>query len=472
MTYKTLNQKNRFKERKITFHEFIKLVFATLNPDDDFQDNWHIQYLAKVLESTRLGESEKRRIIVNLPPRAMKSIIISIAWPAWILGLQPSRKIIAVSYSQHLANKMSSDCRTVMQSDWYKSLFPDTRIARGNNAKSKFMTTDHGFRFATSVLGTLTGEGADFIIIDDPMTPMQAASHNKRDVVTEWFDQTLISRLNNKKTGIIMLVMQRLHQKDLTGHLLNKGNWDKIVMPAIAPENATFCIKEFTHDRKENEALHSERESLEDLEKLRTEMGSKAFNAQYQQNPLASSSNLLNIKWFRRYNSNVPMPDGQIHQSWDCAFKVGDTADYSVCTTWLTTANCMYLLDVHRERLNFPDLKNMVISLYDRYTPRAVIIEDKAAGHSLIQQLQVETHLPVLSFCPREDKITRFVTSTPLFEAGRVYLPYAAPWLAEYELEMMNFPHSKHDDQVDSTAQFLNWIRKRQTVCNIGIKLL
>lgn len=472
MTYKVLENKNGFKKSKVTFHEFIEKVFKTINPDDEFKDNWHIRYLAKVLESTRLGETEKRRMIVNLPPRALKSIIISVAWPAWILGQNPSKKIIAVSYSQHLANKLSSDCRVVMQSDWYKAMFPKTRIERGNNAKSKFVTTEQGFRFATSVLGTLTGEGSDFVVIDDPMTPLQASSHGKREGVTDWFDQTLLSRLNDKKKGVIMLVMQRLHQKDLTGHLLNKGNWDKIVMPAIAPANKTYEISDFIHHRKEKEALHPERESLEDLEKLKNEMGSRAFNAQYQQDPMASTSQLMNSKWLRRYNTNAEPPSGYIYQSWDCAFKVTDESDYSVCTTWRVTSNCLYLVDVFRDKLNFPDLKNQVIRLYERYSPAGVIIEDKAAGQSLIQQLQAETMLPVLSFMPKRDKETRFVTVTPMLEAGKVYVPYAAPWLAEFELEMMNFPHAKHDDQVDSVTQFLSWYADRGKQSRINVKFL
>ena len=297
-------------------------------------------------------------------------------------------------------------------------------------------------------------------------------SINSREQVNEWFDQTLISRLNNKKKGVIIVIMQRLHQKDLSGHLENKGTvWEHIKIPAIAEEDLVYKIGSNKYTFKKDTALHEERDSLEDWKKLKAEMGSKAFNCQYQQNPIAASNQLIRLKWFRRYNPINELPQGRYVQSWDCSFKVGDNADYSVCTTWLSSKNCMYLVDVFRDKLNFPDLKQKTIDLAEKYNPYSIIIEDKAAGHSLIQQLEYESCLPIIPFRPKQDKMTRFVTITPLIEGGRVYLPRDADWLAQYEMEIMNFPYSKHDDQVDSTSQFLRWI-KNQNFCPARIKLL
>ena len=214
-----------------SFSDFLRQVFYTVNPCDQFISNWHISLLTEYLK--KLESSEIKRLIVNIPPRSLKSICISVAWPAWILGQDPTKRIIVASYSHALAIKHSMDTKLVVQSEWYKDMFPLTEILKGSNTQRKFVTTQRGFRYATSVGGTLTGEGADIIILDDPQTPMQANNSKGQRRVNDWYDQTLSSRLNSRKKGVIVLVMQRLHQNDLSSHLLSKGMFEHLKIKPV-----------------------------------------------------------------------------------------------------------------------------------------------------------------------------------------------------------------------------------------------
>jgi hypothetical protein len=202
------------------FYTFIERSFQELNPQTQFLPNWHIEVIASELEACRRGDTT--RLITNVPPRSLKSFCASVAFPAWLLGHNPSAQIICASYSQDLANKHSLDCRSLMASPWYRSLFP-TRLSRERQAVDEFQTTQKGFRVATSVGGTLTGRGGDFMILDDPLKPDEALSETQRKAVNEWYDHTLFSRLNDKRTGRIIIIMQRLHEDDLVGHVLGQG---------------------------------------------------------------------------------------------------------------------------------------------------------------------------------------------------------------------------------------------------------
>lgn len=244
------------------FPTFIGKTLATVNPAATYLPNWHIDLIAEYLEAARRGDIT--RLIINMPPRALKSICVSVAWPAWLLGHDPRNRIMAASYSQSLSLKHSLDCRLVVGSSWYRRVFPGVALSGDQNEKHKFMTTRRGFRYATSVGGTTTGEGGNFLIIDDPLSPMQAMSAAGRSEANHWFDHTFASRLDDKKKGVIVLVMQRLHADDLTGHLLAKGGWRQLCLPAVASamevhDFGTVCkrrdIGELLHAARENQAL-------------------------------------------------------------------------------------------------------------------------------------------------------------------------------------------------------------------------
>ncbi len=215
------------------FYTFMHRAFLELNPRTQFLHTWHNELIASKLEACRRGEIT--RLIINVPPRSLKSHSAAVAFPAFVLGHNPSAQIICASYGQDLANKHSLDCRTIMASEWYRSLFR-TRLSPQKQSIQEFLTTQNGFRMATSIGGVLTGRGADIIIIDDPLKPDEALSETQRTAVNNWFDHTLYSRLNDKRTGCIIIIMQRLHEDDLVGHVLEQGGWDLLKLPAIAEE--------------------------------------------------------------------------------------------------------------------------------------------------------------------------------------------------------------------------------------------
>jgi predicted phage terminase large subunit-like protein len=444
------------------FMSFVERAFYELNPQTKLVIAPHLELIASKLEACRLGSI--RRLIVAVPPRYLKSILASVAFPAWCLGHDPASHIICASYGQDLADKLARDCRNVMLSAWYQRLFP-ARLAN-RIAVHDFATTEQGSRMATSVGGVLTGRGADIIIIDDALKPDEALSETRRRDVNEWYDNTLLSRLNDKTKGCIILIMQRLHQEDLVGHVLEQEPWEVVSLPAIAEEDESYLIESLLgiqrFRRKAGEALHPEREDLRTLAKIRETMGEYNFSSQYQQNPVPLGGNLVKTAWLRYYDpSDLPERFDFILQSWDTANKSNQLSDYSVCTTWGVYRRQFYLLDVCRQRLNYPELKRKVGELAKRYGANNVLIEDKASGTQLIQDLQAEhiTKITPYDPPPGSDKIMRLHAQTAHFENGFVLLPRSAPWLAEYVKEITGFPGTKYDDQVDSTTQALDHLR-------------
>lgn len=428
--------------------------FKTLNPGMEFLDNWHIDLIVRHLNA--ISEGDIKRLIINIPPRALKSTLVSVIWPAWILAMDPTKRIIVASYSMALSQKHSQECRQILQSKWYRDEFPETRILTGNNTKSKFLTTQNGFRFATSIGGTLTGEGADILIVDDPITPMQAATEIAREQAIHWFEQTFSSRLNNKRKGAIVLVMQRLHKDDLAGHLLKKRSWHHLNLPAMTERDILYAIGDFKYLRKAGEPLDPKREDIPELEIAREEIGSYGFNAQYLQKPVQIDGGLIKACWVIK--ESLPASFDAVYQSWDCAVKHGRKNDYSVCTTWGVWNNKYYLIDMLRKKLEFPELRASFLQLAKQYGPDGILVEDKVSGQALIQDMKANTFLPIIGIMPTSDKAVRAMSVSPLFESGKIVVNSSATWITEFELELTNFPDTEHDDIVDSVTQFLKWI--------------
>jgi predicted phage terminase large subunit-like protein len=445
------------------FMSFILGSFCELNPQTPFIESPYIDLIASRLEASRRGEV--KRLIINLPPRSLKSHIASVAFAAWLLGHKPSTQIICASYGQDLADKHARDCRTVMASAYYQQLFPRTRLSPEKQSVNDFLTTQQGFRMSTSVGGVLTGRGADFIILDDVLKPEDALSETRRTMTNDWYKNTLLSRLNNKETGVIIIVMQRLHQDDLVGHILaREDNWDVLSLPAIAEQDESYPVRSpignWSFTRLSGQALHPERDSLATLKLMRQTIGEYNFESQYQQSPVPLEGGLIKKAWLNYYEPSArPEPFGYVLQSWDTANKSGELNDFSVCTTWARNSEHFYLLDVFRKRLNYPDLKRAVQQQWDLYKPSRVLIEDKSSGISLIQELTgtmygLEPYKPP----PGSDKLLRLNAQSIRFESGAVLLPRGAPWLDEYVREITGFPGTKYDDQVDSTSQALEYL--------------
>ena len=449
------------------FVMFMEQAFIELNPATKLLMSSYIEVMAVWLEDCRMGRI--RRLIINVPPRHLKSHCVSIAFVAWLLGHEPATEIICASYGQDLADKLALDTRKVMQSAWYQRLF-ETRLAPDKQSIADFMTTIRGGRMATSIGGVLTGRGADFIILDDPLKPEDALSQPKREAVNNWYDSTLLSRLNDKNTGCIILIMQRLHQDDLVGHVLGQDDWTILKFPAIA-EQDEHCEVQGTfgpifHTRQEGEALHPERESLTSLQATRERIGDYNFSSQYQQNPTPVGGAMIKAHWLMTYIEPLSDYDTRnVIQSWDTASKTNELNDYSVCTTWKVDKHARFhLVHVFRKRLEFPDLKKAVLEQIRLFAPRKVLIEDKSSGMSLIQVLKHEGVAGIVPYDPPQglDKAMRLHSLTHIFESGLVYLPTQAPWLQEYKDELLGFPGRRYDDQVDSTTQALDYLQNRR----------
>src|SRR5689334_6436632 len=445
------------------FVTFVGRCFADLNPQAQLALNWHLEVIAAKLMEVWQGKI--RRLIINLPPRHLKSLMASVAFPAWCLGHDPSAQILCVSYAQDLSDKLARDCRSIMLSPWYRQIF-STHLAPHRQAVQEFVTTRQGYRLATSTGGVLTGRGAGIIMIDDPLKPEEALSKAPRQACNEWFVNTLYSRLNDKRTGaIIIIIMQRLHEDDLVGHVLAQEPWEVLSFPAIAETDEVHRIETIWGPRcfmrRCGEALHPEREPLETLEHIRRTLGEYNFAGQYQQSPAPLGGGLVKSNWFKRYCDNaLPERFDRVVQSWDTANKATELSDFSVCTTWGVKGKKLFLIGLLRRRLEYPELKRAVREQQRLFGATEILIEDKASGTQLIQELIADGCHGVTRYQPTIDKTMRLHAQTAMIENGFVYIPETAPWLAEYLHEMTVFPNGKHDDQVDSTAQFLDWFAK------------
>jgi predicted phage terminase large subunit-like protein len=439
---------------------FIRKVFATVSPGETYLHNWHVDAITHQL--MRVCSGEVLRLLINQPPRSLKSICVSVAYVAWLLGHDPTRRVIVVSYSGDFAAELHRQFRMVVSSEWYAALFPTLRWARETGLE--FVTTQGGSRYATSVGGTLTGRGADLIIVDDPLNANEVQSEPARKRVIDWYGGALVSRLNDKQTGSIVAVMQRLHEDDLAGHLMRQGGWDHLDMPAIALENEIIELGHGkSHARRSGDVLHPERESWDTLEAIKSEVGSLMFSAQYQQRPVPVEGNLIRRSWFPAYD-NLPVSPSptRIVQSWDVAMMTGDQNDYSVCTTWLTHKNDAYLIHVYRSRLEYPELRRKVISLAAEHCATTILIENVGPGMNLLQDLRAAMPQGMtrpIGIKPEGSKADRMAAQTAKIEAGHVHLPRCAPWLGEFLTELLAFPNGRHDDQVDSVSQFLRWLQ-------------
>jgi predicted phage terminase large subunit-like protein len=452
-------------------YAFVQKTFESVNPGVSFSRNWSTQAVTHALQ--KVVDGKTTRLIINIPPRNLKSLCASVALPAFLLGRDPIQKIICVSYSDELATKFSNDCRAVMRSQWYRQIFPRTRIDRGKDSEAEFRTTQRGYRLATSVGGTLTGRGGDMIIIDDPIKPQDAQSKSIRDKTIQWYENTLLSRLDDKVHGAIVIVMQRLHLDDLSGHLLERGGFEHLCLPAIAEQGEIVPLGHGrVHARRIGDVLDPRREPLDALRKQQQAMTPLVFSAQFQQRPIPLEGNLIKREWIRLYKSKDnfgPVESEYFVISWDTAMKTSELADYSVGTVWRVRGRGknqkVYLVDLVRGRFDYPDLVTAAEALWRKWSfdwaRTLLVIEDKGSGTSLIQSLKrqgIYAHWHGLKL--DGDKVMRLTAQAALFHSGIIHFPEDAPWFDELMAELLGFPGVRHDDQIDSISQalaFLQW---------------
>lgn len=450
---------------------FTERAFGEVSAGQTFHHNWHLDALSYHLKA--VADGSIKRLLITVPPRSLKSLAASIAFPAWLLGHESDRRIVCVSYASDLAIAHANSFRALVNAHWYKNLFPAMRIDPRKDTETELRTTRQGYRLTTTIGGSLTGRGGSLIIIDDPMKAADAQSSVARRKTIDWFDQTLLSRLDNKTTDAIIIVMQRLHMEDLAGHVLKAGGWTHLDLPAISERSSRIQIGPSRfYDRNVDDVLHPARESRIVLDQLKRQMGSAAFSAQYLQQPVPLGGNLIKWAWFgvtpppsieqdpRVYRRANRKPRPRIVQSWDTASKATELADFSVGITARIDGSEVHLLDIQRDRLDYPDLKQKILRERDRWKADTVLIEDKGSGTSLIQDLKTN-RLYAIPILPDGDKVVRMSACSAKIEEGSVFVPKHAPWLDDFRTEILAFPHGAHDDQVDAFSQLLNWIRTK-----------
>jgi len=442
------------------FSTFFERCFYELEPGTPFQDYWYLHAMAEALRQVLAGEVTRQ--IINVPPRSGKSLMVTIAFTAFLLGHDPRKRIICVSYSEDLAKAHAAAFRAIVSKAWFRRLFPRFQIARGADRATEVMTSDRGFRYSVSIGGSVMGRGADLIIGDDAMGPMTAISeaHRRREI-TLW-DTAHRTRLNNKKKGAIILVSQRLHEEDLVGHVMQSDDWRLLSLPAISEEEKVYRVGPRADDlyrRPPGEVLSPDREPIEILEQMRLDMGSIAFSAQYLQNPIPAGGNLIKREWLRYYEER-PSKFDRLIASWDTASTLDERSSFSVGSLWGMVGPNIYLIDLVRGRWETPELRQIIIRQNEEWNPEATVIEETELGRTLVQDLHRSGDLRAQLHRPVGGKQSRLEVQSVKFETGRVHLPSlsSAPWITNYVAELLAFPQGKHDDQVDATSQALNYL--------------
>lgn len=439
------------------FMSFAMLCMAELNPGTQLLHNYHLQALAFRLEQVRQGAC--RALMINMPPRYGKSLFTSVAFPAYVLGLDPTRRIIVISHSAELAVTLSNDFRRILDVAWYQQMFPEICTSRMKNTEQEIHTTRGGFRLAASIEGNLTGRGGHFLIFDDPINAADIYSDSKRQRVNDLVRECSL-RQDDKKTGAKIIAMQRLHADDACGNLLSEPNsWTVLSMPAIAEEDESIQVGENNFiPRHAGEALHPEREPISVLNDIKSQCGSTIFQAHYQQRPVPRDGLIFKREWLQSYDQ-VPASTHStvVCQSWDTAIKSGERNDYSACVTLTIQDKKYWVTDVVRDRLDYPELLKLAKSQAEKYKPARVLVEDMGVGSPLFQDLR-RAGFAAIAIKPQRDKVTRMRAQAAKFEQGLVYLPRQAHWLSDFVDEVLSVPNARHDDQVDALCQALAYV--------------
>lgn len=441
---------------------FLTQCFTTIYPGKAFLGNWHIDAILYCLEQSI--EGKKSRLIINLPPRHLKSFIISVVLPAFILGMDESARIICISYSDELSRALSRDFRRIVESELYRMVFPNVRPTK--LTENEFVTDAGGGRYATSVGGTLTGRGGDFILVDDPIKPEDAYSDKARQSVNEWFRSTLLSRLDDKQKSVLIIVMQRLHVNDLTGFVEAGGGFYKLALPALSTCDERIPVSDDeVYLRPAGEALHDERESLEMLEAIRDQIGSYNFASQYQQHPESPEGGMFKREWFQIITKPpIFWRNGHWFVSIDTALSTSETADYSAISLIYADKTGYYILFAERGRWDYEMLRAKVWAYLEKIGREVYfVIEAAGVGISLISTLR-KAGLRCFHYTPKDGKQVRAAYALPIIHSRRVHILNKEgenDWVEPYINEFVIFPHGRFDDQVDSLVQLLPWAENR-----------
>lgn len=472
-----------------SFYEFIKQSWPITEGGVRFVDGWHVQAMAEHLEAVL--KRDIHNLMIHVPPRSSKTTIVSVDFPAWAWIHRPHEKFMYASYAHSLSMEHSLKCRRLIESDWYQKRWGDTvSLACDQNAKGFFENTSFGYRISTSVGASATGKGGSILVCDDPNEARDSGSEVKRESTNLWWDLVWSTRLNDPKNDARVVVQQRLHHNDVSGHILSKDNdkeWTNLILPMEFDESRhcrTFINgKTWEDPRKKNgELLCPERFGEKEVARLKVELGSYGFSGQCQQSPSPDEGGIIQKGWFKLWKSASPPELSFVVQSWDTALEAGEHNAYSACTTWGVFKNkdnvpSLILLGLWRGRVEYPELRLMAQRLYKDYRddgeivvkpdgkhrPDMVLVEAKVSGISLIQDM-IRAGIPAIRFNPNKygDKEQRVRLITPLIESGRVFLPASISFPEKpmkfcdvFVKNCAEFPKGESRDLVDTMTQVL-----------------
>lgn len=434
----------------INQRDFFMQAWNIIEPNKTLVPSWHIDLILEYLAAVDMGQI--KRLVINIPPRHLKSDIVTVVWPAWSWTESPWLRWIFASYAASLSVALSVKRRRIIDSPWYQKNWGDmVCLEDDQNQKAEYQNVQQGLMASTSVGGSITGKGGDRIVIDDLMNPDLAESKAHRETSIEFYTSTLSTRLDNKKTGAIVAIEQRLHKLDLTSTLLKEGSWTHLSIPAEAPAQTVvkFPLSGRTFLRQEGSVICDEREDKAILAQQKTAMGSRRYLAQYQQDPVSAEGGYFQVAWWKFYRE-LPVSISKT-RGWDTAVKTGQENDYSAGCLVHKCENGYYLdRTFFKARVQYPELKRRIKMEADARPADVEVIEDASAGASVIQDLQRETSLPIIPFISSKDKVTRASVVSPLVEAGKVFLPEGEPWVADFINTMAAFPDVEHDDDADA----------------------
>jgi predicted phage terminase large subunit-like protein len=434
------------------FLSFFRWCFHMLQPGSTLNMNWHHLAMAYHLELVLHGRIKRQ--IIAAPPRTLKSLMASVAFPAYLWGRNPGERIIGISHSSDLQIGFSNDFRRIVESAEYQSLFPRVKLAK--NTETEVHISQGGYRYSRSAEGSLTGIGGGTLILDDFQKPPDMVSDARRMSTNASYYSTVASRINNQNTGAIVVVGQRLHPEDLIGTLLRSAEgWTALTFPAIAEREECIPIwRERWHLRSVGDLLHPEQQNREYLEALRTQ-DPEVFAAQYQQSPIPPGGFLIRRDQIQ-YCDELPnrTPSSVYIQSWDTGQKPGETNSRSACLDMLVQDNKYFIAHVLVGQWEYHDLEQRVLSHADAHKPNVILIEDAGFGTGLIGTLK-HRGLPAIAVKPEGDKKTRLLREISKFSNRQVFVLRSAPGRAEFETELFTFPGGRRNDLVDALSQAL-----------------
>lgn len=447
---------------------FIRQAWSVIEPGTTYIDNWHIELIAEHLQAVNSGEI--RRLIINIPPRHMKSIEATVCYPVWTWIQHPEKRFIKVSYSDALSRKHNILSRDIINSPWYQQNWSDRfHLKYDVNRQNEFENNHHGMLYSTSVGGAITGNGADVIIIDDPQNPIMANSETERQNSIDFFKNTLQTRLNNPKTGAFIIIMQRLHENDLTGYILSEDlGYTHLCLPAEAPERTviTFPISQKQIVREEGDILNPQRFDHEVIESLKKSMGSLQYAGQFQQVPAPAEGVIFKREWLHSFYSDGAAPSTQDIQSWDMAFTKSEGSAKVAGFVMGRHHADIYIKDLVNDKMTFTESVAAVRTLSGKWPrARAKVVENKANGPAIVDLLKKE--IPgMVEFNPKGSKDERAISVTPYFEAGNIHFPdpKTHPWVDDLIRDLLMFPKGTYKDTTDALVQGILYLMDKPTM--------